>query len=109
VSFFTERTIKATRKVHRCQGCGVVIPIGSEAYYFSMKGEDGVWSGHYHPDCREAEKRLNDMLGWQGDDDWCLLHDADTEERDVLRKEFPAVYARWDEARAEHSPEQVQP
>lgn len=109
MSFFTERTIKATRKDHRCHGCTCVIPKGSESYYFSMTGDGGIWSGHYHPDCRKAEERLNDIVGWLYGDDWLLLHEADTEERDVLRVEFPAVYARWDEAIAKHRTPQVQP
>ena len=64
--FSTERTIKATRKTHRCEWCYEAIDIGSPAFYGSNK-YDGEFNDFYmHPECRDAmNKEISDSGdGW---------------------------------------------
>lgn len=54
MSFTRLRPIKATRKPHRCYWCWEQIPKGSPAIYYSGVWDGDLCTGHYHPECNEA-------------------------------------------------------
>lgn len=95
MSFINETAVKAVRKRHRCEGCHKHIEIGEPAQRWAGMSDGVFFTTIYHPDCREAEVRLNDIAGWSGDgDDWCVLDDADRDDWPWLIEEFPAVAVR---------------
>lgn len=94
VSFVTETDVKAVRKRHRCDGCGAHIEIGEPAKRWAGMTDGEFGTAIYHPDCRAAEVRLNDLAGWGFGDDWYPLSDAGREDWPWLIEEFPAVAAR---------------
>ncbi|GAA0729901.1 hypothetical protein [Sphingomonas japonica] len=96
MSFYRERKIVATRKPHRCYGCSHLIAAGNGALYIAASDEEngGIWHGHYHADCRQAEIALNDLLGFCNGDDWTILSNIEGEDRPWLEAEYPAVFAR---------------
>ena len=105
MSFANERNVKAVRKEHVCDGCNRKIEIGQPATRWSGVVDGDFSIAIYHPDCRQAEVAMNDLLGWQHLDDWYPLHEADANERDALRERFPAAIARL-ESRAALAQEQ---
>jgi len=48
---FDTKSIKATRKLHRCFGCWKIIPIGSEAVYAAGVWEGEFYANHWHKHC----------------------------------------------------------
>lgn len=93
--FFTERNIKATRKDHRCEGCGTSIGAGEPAWYFSQKHDGDFFAAHYHPECRAAEIALNNLRGTY-DGEWDSLYEIADEREDVewLVEKHPIVAVR---------------
>lgn len=95
MSFYSERTIKATRKRHLCDGCNQPIEVGSSAVRWAGMTDGDFGAAVYHPDCREAEVEMNrTILGYSYGDEWWPLHDIEREDRPWLVKAFPAVAAR---------------
>lgn len=96
MGYFREHPIAATRKPHRCEACQTTIETGSAANYITVHdgSSDGPFYGHFHPDCRDAEVRLNDLHDWRGGDDWMALHEAEADDLPWIAEEFPAVFAR---------------
>lgn len=72
--FVSERTIKATRKIHYCESCGgKPIEIGSPAKYLAGKQDGEFIALHYHVECRAAEIDWNNERGAWGDE-WDSLY-----------------------------------
>ena len=88
------RDIKSTRASHKCSGCTRAIFPGSPAFYFAGLFDGYFGYGYYHTDCRAAEVGLNDLKDYRNGDDWILLSDLDSEDREWLADEYPTVYAR---------------
>jgi hypothetical protein len=100
VSFVSERSVKAVRKRHVCDGCGKHIQIGDSAQRWAGLTEGDFGTAIYHPDCRAAEVELNnDILGWNSGDDWLGLRDIEQEDWPWLRDKHPAVAWRMGLAR----------
>jgi hypothetical protein len=92
VTFLSERIIKVTRRAHVCEGCGQTIPASDPAY--NWRGVDDYFmSAYYHPDCREAEVKLNDLWD-RNSDEWMCLQDRDREDHAWILAEYPAVAER---------------
>lgn len=93
---YSERKIKATRKPHQCQSCLRLIETGSPSLYYVCKNyqSDGMFYGHHHPECREAELAMNALMDYRDGDDWYPLHEIDSETLPWLKDEFPTAYAR---------------
>jgi hypothetical protein len=51
MSFYTEKTIKKTKKPHRCFGCGEKIPEETQAVYFAGKSDDGFTADYLCTKC----------------------------------------------------------
>lgn len=66
--FFSERSIKATRKVHHCEGCGRSIEIRLPAQYGSGKQDGEFIAFYWHVECRAAEIAWNSERGSWGDE-----------------------------------------
>lgn len=96
MSFFSPRSIKATRKQHRCEGCGKFIEAAGPAWYFSALEDGDFYAGYYHVECRDAEVALNDLKGNHGGEDWMPLYLVrdEPDDRDWLIEAHPAVAAR---------------
>lgn len=96
--FFSERTIKSTRKPHHCFGCNGVIPTGMSARYYAMKDDGQFFDAHYHVECRAAEIALNEKNNTWGYEysSLCLIHDGDEADDDLdwLREQWPIVADR---------------
>ena len=60
---FHEQSVKASRKVRRCDWCGELIQIGQP--YESYRWRDGSDGGTVvmHPECRQAMGRTSDEEG----------------------------------------------
>jgi hypothetical protein len=54
---FHHRTVKRSRKWHRCSWCAEGIEVGQpyRAYRFAVDGE--TWTVHMHPECYSAMER----------------------------------------------------
>jgi hypothetical protein len=108
VTFISEKRVKAVRKAKPCEGCRKVIQIGERAVRY-VGIEDGFYSSLYHPECRRAEVKLNDIHDTRWDDeDWMRLDDMDWEDWPWLIAECPLVAvrlgittAKYEEIRAE--------
>lgn len=94
MTFATETNVKAVRKRHRCDGCGKRIEIGSPAVRWAGMTDGDFGAAIYHPDCRLAEIKLNDLLETQWGDEWAALSEIDEEDWPWLIETFPAVAAR---------------
>lgn len=95
MSFINEKPIKAVRKRHICEACRKYIEIGEPAVNWAGMVDGDFCSSHYHPECREAEVRLNqDVLDWRDCDDWVLLCDAEPENFRWLKTNHPVAYRR---------------
>lgn len=53
MSFCRTRSIKAGRKVRKCQWCAEVIHLGAPAIYNCTVFEGDFQSGYFHPECFE--------------------------------------------------------
>ena len=64
---FHEQSVKASRKVRRCDWCGELINIGQS--YESYRWRDGSDGGTVvmHPECLQAMGRTSDEEGGDGD------------------------------------------
>ena len=93
--FCKTRNIAATRKLHRCEGCGKAIEAGQHAFYFALKDDGQFYDGHYHPDCREAEEAFNDANDRRWDE-WTALSciSGDREDAEWLIENRPLIAAR---------------
>lgn len=105
MTFYSEQPIKRIRKARPCDGCGSTMEVGTEALRCVGK-QDDFWSATYHPECREAEIKLNDLHDVRVGDDWMPLSDIDWEEYLWLIESFPVVadrmnitIARYEEAK----------
>lgn len=94
MTFVRENTVKAVRKPHRCTGCYATIEVGERAVRWNGMTDGYFSSAIYHPDCRAAEIDLNKLHGTWAPDEWLPLNDLDSEDRDWLAAEYPAVFAR---------------
>lgn len=94
MSFYRETVVKAVRKRHRCDGCGKHIEIGEPANRWAGMTDGDFGSVIMHPECREAEIKLNDILGTHSGDDWAGLLDIESEDWPWLLEEHPVVAAR---------------
>lgn len=77
--FYSERTIKATRKQHTCDSCETRIEIRSPAKYLALKHDGDFWAAHFHVDCRAAEiewNRANDLWGDEFTNLWMLCEEV---------------------------------
>lgn len=77
--FFSERTIKATRKEHTCESCETRIEVGSSAKYMAMKYDGDFFAAHCHVDCRAAEiewNRASDLWGDEFTHLWMLCEEV---------------------------------
>lgn len=110
MTFVSERTVKAVRKRHRCDGCGRHIEAGQSATRWAGLTDGDFNTAIYHPDCREAELAMNALIGTQYGDEWWPLSEIETDDRPWLIETFPAVAARMgfalpnDGALAPHTP-----
>ena len=93
MSFFSETTIKAVRKRHRCDGCDAYIEIGEPARRWAGMTDGDFGHAIFHPDCREAEVALNGRLR-RYLDEWIALSEIDSDDVPWLKDAFPAVAAR---------------
>ena len=96
--FIREQRIKATRKPHRCEGCGKMIEAGQPAVAYAQKSEGELYSGHFHTDCRDAEVAWNHEADTWGED-WsplCSIRECDDADDWLawLAEKFPAVHSR---------------
>lgn len=96
MSFCVVRSVKATRKPHKCVGCGKLIETSSPALYFKQVWEGEFDAGYYHIDCREAEVKLNELKDFRSGDDWVSLCEVPNEPDDIawLVQVYPIVAAR---------------
>jgi hypothetical protein len=95
MSYYSTRNIKATRKVHTCDGCNKHIEVGSPAFYWAGDCDGEFYSAHYHVECRDAEVAWNEMRGTWGDE-YDGLSAITEEPQDVewLAAEHPIVAER---------------
>ena len=63
-----EITVKKSRKIHRCEHCGLVIPKGSSYNISSGIFDNEVYSCKSHTECRDAYMAFN-----KGCDEWSDL------------------------------------
>ena len=94
MGFSGEVTVKAVRKRHICDGCREHIDIGNPAVCWVGMSDDESASFTYHPDCREAEIKLNDTHGWRYGDEWMGLADYEHDDMPWLIETYPAVAVR---------------
>lgn len=94
--FFSERTIKKTKKSDHCLGCGKWVSAGIPAAYLAMKDEGQFFDAYYHVDCRKAEIALNELHGTWGDEysPLYMIHDGDEGDIAWLKREWPSVADR---------------
>jgi hypothetical protein len=93
MSFYSERPVKALRKPRQCQGCRHPMAVGAPALHCSGKHEGEFFTGHYHPDCHDAEMLWN-AFGPGGMDDWTALRELDHDEIASFADQFPDVALR---------------
>lgn len=102
MSYASTRNIKATRKPHRCDGCGKQIETGSPAFYWAGDCDGEFYSAHYHTECRALECAWNDLLDYSGDEFTALptlISDIEPDDRIWIEVEWPIVAARiWEPA-----------
>ncbi len=91
--FVNERPVKATRKLATCAACGTHIQIGEPAIRWAGITDGEFSSAAYHPDCREAEIRMNRECG-SAAYDWFALSERDPDDDDWIAVNFPAVAER---------------
>jgi len=92
--FYSETLVKKTRKDHRCDGCGKLIPIGSQALRYSGKFDGEFGTFVHHPECREAECALNKLCRTRYDE-WMSLADIESDDHQWLLDKHPIVAARF--------------
>ena len=84
--FYRENLVKKTRKEHRCEGCLIKIPTGSEAFYIATVFEGDFGAYHMCKECRE----YIDRNPFERGDFWCEGDIGDArrdEEREIISTE----------------------
>lgn len=93
LEFFNE-SYHVSRKDRRCDACRKPIKKGERYSSMRMKYDGEFSAVANHEDCRKAECELAELHGLYGGEDWLFVHDLEQEDRDWLKDEYPAVYAR---------------
>ena len=96
MSFSREWSVKAVRKVHRCDCCGKPIEMGQAAIRWSGMTDGDFGSAIMHPDCRAAEIAMNELKDYRLGDDWWPLREIESDDHEWLAEEYPVVAARMD-------------
>lgn len=94
MTFIAEKPVRAVRKRHVCEGCDNWIEIGEAAVNWCGVADGQFSSMYYHPECREAEVALNNLIDWRCGDDWSRLCEADHEHHPWIKAEYPIAYKR---------------
>jgi hypothetical protein len=55
--YVDERTVK-TRKTHRCDWCGEIIPAGSTVLVIKCVADGKLYNNYFHPECEKCLKEL---------------------------------------------------
>jgi hypothetical protein len=97
MTFVSERKVGAVRKARPCVGCNQRIEAGEQAITWAGMTEGDFGAVTYHPECRAAEIRLNDLAGTFADE-WIALRDRDREDDAWIADEFPVVAARLEQS-----------
>ena len=92
--FFTERSIKKTKKDHQCLGCNKNISQGSPANYYAAKDDGQFFDAYYHTDCRDAEIEWNDLHNTWGYEYTPLYMMDDQDDYDWIKDKYPVVASR---------------
>lgn len=109
MSFISQTTVKSVRKSKPCDGCRRMIQAGERAVRW-VGTNDGFQTALYHPECRRAEIKLNDLHEThRHGDDWISLAEIGWDDWPWLIAVCPlvAVYmgvttARFEKARDDH-------
>jgi len=94
LEFFSEYTIAAARKDHRCESCQTTILAGESYVYMAGKWDGDLFITKNHPECRKAECDYAHQNGLSGGDEWQWLYDMDSEDREWLKENHPAAAKR---------------
>ena len=94
MSFFSEKTVKAVRKRRACVACSQWIEISESAVNWTGLVDGEFSSVYYHPECRDAEVALNDLIDYRLGDDWLPLYEAERDNYPWLHREHPLTYKR---------------
>lgn len=93
MEFFNE-SYHICRKKRHCDACLQPIEVGERYSSMRMKWDGLFNTASNHEDCRKAERELAQIHGLYGGEDWLFIHDLEWEDRDWLKAQYPAVYAR---------------
>ena len=95
MTFIREYGVKAIRKRAQCVGCLHHIEIGEPALRWVGHVDGDFNAVAYHPECRDAEIRLNHLHCTRFGDDWNDLSEIELDDHEWLLAEFPNVAARF--------------
>ncbi|QRM44010.1 hypothetical protein [Rhizobium sp. BG4] len=94
IEFHCDRTIKSTRKPHRCEQCNTMIDAGSPAHYGAGKFDGYFYSHHCHVECHAAAYALAEETDcWAEDFPW-FQHMSETDHHEWLLTFYPIVADR---------------
>jgi hypothetical protein len=92
--FWTESTVKAVRKPHRCEDCRKLIEVGSPASHTAGVYDGDFFSNYSHVECRAAALDYHCVADLTSDE-WPWLHELDeVEDWKWLIAEHPIVAER---------------
>lgn len=92
--FHSNKTIKATRKVHECEQCGRKIDIGSPAIYGAGRFDGYFYTQHQHIECHAAGIAYAEETGLWGEEFTWFQHSERDGFADWLLENHPTVADR---------------
>lgn len=93
-AFYSTRLVKKSRKSCNCDGCGHIMPVGSQIARTAGAYDGEFYSIAYHPECHEAEIFINHENGWGGEEWTALRSIEEREDKDAIAAHFPIVARR---------------
>lgn len=92
--FYVERSVMATRKLHKCRECMTYIQVGEPAVV-STGRDDGFFTYYSHPECSAAGKANAERSGNWGEEYAFCVDLADySSDLEWLEKHHPVVLQR---------------
>lgn len=93
-AFYSTRLVKKSRKACNCDGCGHIMPAGSQIARTAGSYDGEFYSLAYHPDCQEAEIFINRENGFSGEEWMAIRAVEEREDKDSIAAHFPIVARR---------------